>query len=56
MFASCDTSGQITYHTLDDAMPGRQIVAATHNSRQVSYLARQFIELVKQENAELVRS
>ncbi len=39
----------IVYRTMSDSLPQRQIVAATHAKRHTSYLARQFIEIVRSE-------
>jgi LysR family hydrogen peroxide-inducible transcriptional activator len=39
----------IVYRTLSDSLPQRQIVATTHAKRHISYLARQFIEIVRSE-------
>jgi LysR family hydrogen peroxide-inducible transcriptional activator len=44
-----DHSGQIIYRALSDAAPQRKIAAATHAERTPSYLANQFIELIRNE-------
>ena len=49
MLAASDTSGQIAYHSISDAAPRRKIVAAAHAGRLQSSLARQFIDLVRNE-------
>jgi LysR family hydrogen peroxide-inducible transcriptional activator len=40
---------QVVYRTVSDSPPQRKIVAATHAKRNTSYLARQFIEIVRLE-------
>jgi LysR family hydrogen peroxide-inducible transcriptional activator len=47
--ALSDTSDNIVYRTLSDAVPQRQIAAATHAGRSQSYLATQFIQMVREE-------
>ena len=47
--ALSDLSGKIIYRMLSDAVPQRQIAAATHIGRTQSYLAKQFINLVREE-------
>ncbi len=47
--AASDTSVQIAYRALSDALPQRKIAAATHIRRRQSFLARQFIEIVTEE-------
>ncbi|HBY07595.1 MAG TPA: hypothetical protein DEH22_07340, partial [Chloroflexi bacterium] len=47
--AVSDTSGQIVYRAINDVPPQRKIAAATHAKRHLSFLARQFIALVKEE-------
>ena len=47
--AVSDTSGQIVYRALSDAAPQRKIAAATHAGRSQSFLARQFIQIVREE-------
>jgi LysR family hydrogen peroxide-inducible transcriptional activator len=47
--AVSDTSNQVIYRTLSDTVPQRKIAAATHTKRHLSFLARQFIEIVKGE-------
>ena len=47
--AASDTSEKIIYRTISDITPQRKIAAATHIKRTPSFLARQLIELVKEE-------
>lgn len=47
--AISDHSDQIVYRPVSDTAPQRKIAAATHAKRQPSFLARQFIEIVKAE-------
>ena len=47
--ALSDYSDQIMYRAVSDTAPQRKIAAATHAKRQISFLARQFIEIVKAE-------
>ena len=47
--AIIDPSDQIVYRSISDTAPQRKIAAATHARRNLSYLARQFIEIVKAE-------
>lgn len=47
--AVSDTSDHIVYRMLSDAAPQRKIAAATHIGRSQSYLARQFIDIVRDE-------
>jgi LysR family hydrogen peroxide-inducible transcriptional activator len=47
--AISDRSDQIVYRSVSDAPPQRKIAAATHAKRHLSFLARQFIEIVKVE-------
>lgn len=47
--AISDHSDQIVYRPISDTAPQRKIAAATHAKRHTSYLARQFIEIVKAE-------
>jgi LysR family hydrogen peroxide-inducible transcriptional activator len=44
-----DTSKQVTYRELSDATPQRKIAAATHIERTQSFLAKKFIEIVREE-------
>ena len=44
-----DHSGQIVYRPINDTAPQRKIAAATHARRHISFLARQFIEIVRAE-------
>ena len=47
--AISDHSDQIVYRPVSDMPPQRKIAAATHSKRHTSFLARQFIEIVKDE-------
>jgi len=47
--ALSDASGQISYRALSDAAPQRKIAAATHVERTQSFLAKKFIEIVREE-------
>jgi len=47
--AISDHSDQIVYRPVSDIPPQRKIAAATHAKRHISFLARQFIEVVKAE-------
>lgn len=47
--AISDHSDQIVYRPISDTAPQRKIAAATHAKRHTSFLARQFIEIVKAE-------
>lgn len=47
--ALSDTSQQINYRPLNGAVPQRKIAAATHAERTQSFLAKKFIEIVKEE-------
>jgi LysR family hydrogen peroxide-inducible transcriptional activator len=47
--AISDHSNQIVYRPVSDTPPQRKIAAATHAKRHMSFLARQFIEIVKVE-------
>ena len=47
--ALSDTSDLVSYRTLSDAAPQRKIVAATHIERTQSFLAKKFIEIVRDE-------
>lgn len=40
---------QVVYRPISDAVPRRKIAAATHARRQPSYLAKEFIEIVRSE-------
>jgi LysR family hydrogen peroxide-inducible transcriptional activator len=44
-----DHSNEIVYRPVSDSPPQRKIAAATHAKRHISFLARQFIEIVKAE-------
>jgi len=45
-----DSLEQVVYRTISEPQPQRKIVAATHAKRRTSYLARQFIEIVRSEH------
>jgi LysR family hydrogen peroxide-inducible transcriptional activator len=47
--AKSDKSKQIVYRNLSDAAPQRKIAAATHVERTQSFLAKKFIEIVREE-------
>lgn len=47
--ALSDTSERIYYRALSDAAPQRKIAAATHAERTQSFLAKNFIEIVREE-------
>jgi len=47
--ALSDTSERISYRALSDAAPQRKIAAATHVERTQSFLAKRFIEIVREE-------
>ena len=47
--ALSDTSERISYRALSDAAPQRKIAAATHAERTQSFLAKRFIEIVREE-------
>jgi len=44
-----DPVAGVSYRSISDSQPQRKIVATTHAKRQLSYLARQFIEIVREE-------
>jgi LysR family transcriptional regulator, hydrogen peroxide-inducible genes activator len=44
-----DPANQVEYRTIHDPVPRRKIAAATHAKRHLSFLARQFIEIVRSE-------
>lgn len=44
-----DPAAGVSYRLISDALPQRKIVATTHAKRKLSYLARQFIEIVREE-------
>ena len=44
-----DPIENVSYRAISDSLPQRKIVAATHAKRQQSHLARQFIEIVRNE-------
>ena len=48
-----DPLEQVVYRSVSDSLPQRKIVAATHAKRNISYLARQFIEVVRSEYPDL---
>ena len=47
--AVSDASERISYRALSDSTPQRKIAAATHIERRQSFLARKFIEMVREE-------
>ncbi len=47
--ALSDASERISYRALSDAAPQRKIAAATHAERTQSFLAKRFIEIVREE-------
>jgi LysR family hydrogen peroxide-inducible transcriptional activator len=47
--ALSDTSERISYRALSDAAPQRKIAAAAHVERTQSFLAKKFIEIVREE-------
>jgi LysR family hydrogen peroxide-inducible transcriptional activator len=47
--AVSDSSERVIYRSLSDSAPQRKIAAATHAERSLSFLATQFIEIVRQE-------
>lgn len=47
--ALSDKSKQVVYRALSDAAPQRKIAAATHIERTQSFLAKKFIEIVREE-------
>jgi LysR family hydrogen peroxide-inducible transcriptional activator len=47
--AISDISGQVIYRSLVDAAPQRKIAATTHVERTQSFLAKKFIEMVREE-------
>jgi LysR family transcriptional regulator, hydrogen peroxide-inducible genes activator len=47
--AISDISKQVVYRELSDAAPQRKIAAATHVERTPSFLAKKFIEIVREE-------
>jgi DNA-binding transcriptional LysR family regulator len=47
--ALSDASERISYRALSDATPQRKIAAATHAERIQSFLAKKFIEIVREE-------
>ncbi len=47
--AMSDKSKQVVYRELSDAAPQRKIAAATHVERTQSFLAKKFIEIVREE-------
>jgi DNA-binding transcriptional LysR family regulator len=44
-----DPIEEVSYRAISDSLPQRKIVAATHIKRHRSYLAQQFIEIVRSE-------
>lgn len=55
ILAATDKSEQLKYRAVSDIKPRRKIVAASHKGRLQSYLARQFVGLVRDEYNELVQ-
>jgi len=49
VLALSDKSKQVVYRSLSDAAPQRKIAAATHAERTQSFLAKKFIEIVREE-------
>ena len=47
--AASDTSERLLYRSFSDTTPQRKIAAATHAERRQSFLAEQFIEMVREE-------
>jgi LysR family hydrogen peroxide-inducible transcriptional activator len=47
--AASDTSDRVFYRALSDAAPQRKIAAAWHAERRQSFLAKRFIEMVREE-------
>ena len=56
ILAATDTSNQLRYRAMSEPMPRRKIVAAAHAGRQRSFLARQFITLVREEYNQLINN
>ena len=56
ILAATDTSNQLRYRAMSEPMPRRKIVAASHAGRQRSFLARQFITLVREEYNQLINN
>lgn len=56
ILAATDTSNQLKYHAMSDTIPRRKIVAASHAGRLQSFLARQFIDLVRDEYNQLINN
>lgn len=54
ILAATDSSGQLKYGAVSDITPRRKIVAASHSGRIQSFLARQFINLVRAEYNQLI--
>ena len=54
ILAATDASNQLNYHATSDVKPRRKIVAASHSGRLQSFLAQQFIELVRDEYNQLI--
>ncbi len=55
ILAATDASNRLHYHDVRDATPKRKIVAASHRGRLPSFLARQFVELVRDEYNQLIQ-
>ena len=56
ILAATDTSSELRYRPMSEPIPHRKIVAASHSGRHSSFLARQFITLVRDEYQQLVDS
>lgn len=56
ILAATDTSDAVKYHAVSDRVPRRTIVAATHSGRLPSFLARQFVTLVRDKYTHLVNT
>lgn len=56
ILAATDISNQLKYHAVSDIVPRRKIVAASHSGRLQSLLARQFINLVRDEYDQLINN
>lgn len=56
MLVKSDTSGICAYRNIEDQSPARTVVAAWHKHRRLSKLARGFIEVIKEEYGNLLRS
>lgn len=54
MLAARDQSEAIAYRMVSGTIPERKVIAAYHSGRLQSFLARQFVELVKEEHTRLI--